>query len=460
METIMTLVIEESEDLSLDLLTLLLVSVRKESQSVSSIAWKLGEKVVTNCAAKLKPYLKEAVQSLGIPLDEYAPIVVSIIQDNSNALEDNQVNDSGEHMVNRGSTTDDAYPGELSQGVDDVPSLTRGIGSALMENAKAITIHSSPKLLERCSFIQRSKGTNARGNTEIEVKLSKEPEIVQKKRGQQHSSLMNPEEGHNHPWINRGRKIVKQSHEAHVSVTEPVAIKQRTPAVVGPSSSTPRKGLSDGSLPKRSQPRKKEAIVDDPSSLSSPRGEILSAQFGQKAPESDDLGLGRQSKERKNSEPHERKPPRKTGGVKKNVEMKSMTHGCGEIEKNHEAKNPLCQSIVVGVKSNDKDSIVAQKDNRKQNLMVGAVEDEDMTEASDNKVSNECESHPSWDPTGFKFCNAANLWFSHLFLSNIQKTKLSGRDRSQPRKTPKKTVKRTHALRKEVVPIISSLYVF
>ena len=61
MKTIMTMIIDESQEISLDLLNLLLSSVRKEIQNVSPIAWKLGEKVITNCAVKLTPYLKEAM---------------------------------------------------------------------------------------------------------------------------------------------------------------------------------------------------------------------------------------------------------------------------------------------------------------------------------------------------------------------------------------------------------------
>lgn len=68
-------------------------------QNLSPMAWKLGEKVMTNCAAKLKPYLREAVQSVGIALDEYAPIVASICQAESCTLDCDDGNGSGEHLV-------------------------------------------------------------------------------------------------------------------------------------------------------------------------------------------------------------------------------------------------------------------------------------------------------------------------------------------------------------------------
>jgi hypothetical protein len=66
METIMTMVIDESDNISLDLLTPLLASVRKENETISPISWKLGEKVITNCVVKLQPYLQEAVCSIGV----------------------------------------------------------------------------------------------------------------------------------------------------------------------------------------------------------------------------------------------------------------------------------------------------------------------------------------------------------------------------------------------------------
>ena len=51
METIMNLVIDESEDISLDLLSSLFASVRKENQNVSPMSWKLGEQIITRINA-------------------------------------------------------------------------------------------------------------------------------------------------------------------------------------------------------------------------------------------------------------------------------------------------------------------------------------------------------------------------------------------------------------------------
>nr|GMD57038.1 NAP1-related protein 2-like [Ipomoea batatas] len=72
MATIMSLIIEESEDVSLELLTQLLASVKRTA--------RLGEKVFADNALKLKPYLTQAVKSLDLSLHEYSKVVTSILE--------------------------------------------------------------------------------------------------------------------------------------------------------------------------------------------------------------------------------------------------------------------------------------------------------------------------------------------------------------------------------------------
>ncbi|KAJ9184089.1 hypothetical protein P3X46_007864 [Hevea brasiliensis] len=99
METIMTLVLEESEDISLDLLSPLLASVKRGNEEVLPVARKLGEKVLENCAVKVKPYLQHAVKSLGISLDDYSEIVASICQETSGTVEQNDAHTADENKV-------------------------------------------------------------------------------------------------------------------------------------------------------------------------------------------------------------------------------------------------------------------------------------------------------------------------------------------------------------------------
>ncbi|KAE9616319.1 hypothetical protein Lalb_Chr04g0264431 [Lupinus albus] len=99
METIMTMVLSESEEISSDLLRPLLNSVRNENKTISPISWTLGEKVITNCAVKLKPYLMKAVESSGRTLDEYAQIVSTIFQSEFESPQHDHSNGSKEKEV-------------------------------------------------------------------------------------------------------------------------------------------------------------------------------------------------------------------------------------------------------------------------------------------------------------------------------------------------------------------------
>lgn len=65
-------------------------------QEVLPVARKLGEKVLENCATKVKPYLQHAVKSLGISLDEYNEIVFSICQEISGTVEQTDVHATDE----------------------------------------------------------------------------------------------------------------------------------------------------------------------------------------------------------------------------------------------------------------------------------------------------------------------------------------------------------------------------
>ncbi|MED6220977.1 hypothetical protein PIB30_049972 [Stylosanthes scabra] len=95
----MTLALDESDDISADLLRPLLDSLRKENQTISPTSWTLAEKVVTNCAVKLKPYLSRAVESSGRALNEYAEIVTSICQNESESSRQDHSNDCDKAAV-------------------------------------------------------------------------------------------------------------------------------------------------------------------------------------------------------------------------------------------------------------------------------------------------------------------------------------------------------------------------
>ncbi|KAK2452863.1 nucleolar protein dao-5 [Trifolium repens] len=78
MKTIMVHVLEESDNISLDLLSPILDSLNKKNEVVLPIARKLGESVLESCATKVKPYLRQAVNKLGTSLDDYSDVLASI----------------------------------------------------------------------------------------------------------------------------------------------------------------------------------------------------------------------------------------------------------------------------------------------------------------------------------------------------------------------------------------------
>ncbi|KAK6146875.1 hypothetical protein DH2020_017787 [Rehmannia glutinosa] len=98
MENIMTAIIRSNYDCdesTLELAKILLARLKKENQNVSSVAFQLAENTFKNCSNELKTYLLEAIRCLGIPVEDYAEVVVSLFHDatqreNMNNLEKGQ----------------------------------------------------------------------------------------------------------------------------------------------------------------------------------------------------------------------------------------------------------------------------------------------------------------------------------------------------------------------------------
>lgn len=111
MKTIMTLVIEESEDISPALLTPILSTLKRNNQvnlmgvlyqlfypifyemlmdmhwqDVTPVARKLAERVIQNSTDKLRPYLRQVVTSSGTSLDDYSEVVASVCRENTDTV--------------------------------------------------------------------------------------------------------------------------------------------------------------------------------------------------------------------------------------------------------------------------------------------------------------------------------------------------------------------------------------
>ncbi|XP_056174892.1 sister chromatid cohesion protein PDS5 homolog C-like [Syzygium oleosum] len=134
METIMTLVIEESEDISPELLSPVLASVKKDNEDVLPIAKKLGEKVLEKCAVKLRPYLAQALKSSGVVLDDYSKVIASICQDTNGGVEQTDIQDmEKERLAEEPSTQDVPAPGESSKTVVNNGSTQLGKDDSMVD---------------------------------------------------------------------------------------------------------------------------------------------------------------------------------------------------------------------------------------------------------------------------------------------------------------------------------------
>ncbi|KAH0462387.1 hypothetical protein IEQ34_009962 [Dendrobium chrysotoxum] len=142
METVMSLVIEESENIPAKLLSCLLDNLKIDEkvtrlhnifihlldynqlcfellcapQNIMSSAKKLAEKVLVNCALKLKPNLVEAFKGICAPLSDYSKIVAAVCQGNLGTLVQNEMNTSGETQADDSKLSDGTLCNELPQG--------------------------------------------------------------------------------------------------------------------------------------------------------------------------------------------------------------------------------------------------------------------------------------------------------------------------------------------------------
>ncbi|BFG24802.1 hypothetical protein CerSpe_110760 [Prunus speciosa] len=247
METIMTMVLDESEEIPLDILKALLSSVRKENQdqTVSPISWKLGEKVIENCSAKLKSYLVEAVKSVDIALDDYAEIVASVYQNGSDALKNDNDNDSGKNLENENKlmkrTLNEASNSHVTEGLSFAEILDayrkRGIAApGAVNHREAGKTVAAPtrdehnvrqkvsKQLQHCHLTKHSKCIDSRDSAQPDnsgsrkaTKSEVEPYSGPKKRGRKPNSSKNSEEGHDHAQPNNSfsPKAVKSEVEPY-----------------------------------------------------------------------------------------------------------------------------------------------------------------------------------------------------------------------------------------------------
>ncbi|KAL0797844.1 hypothetical protein Bca101_053018 [Brassica carinata] len=189
METIMVTVIDESEEVSMDLLKIILGSVRKEILDVSPVASRVVEKVLISCACKLRPDIMEALKSTRTSLDMYSPVVSSICHREAATTEAHIVGNIKETEGEEKISEEQVVPSDSLQEKMDLGLSLKGTrskrtarGGARANGDDNVINGDGVKQLLKQEQSESTDGETESGST--------------RKRGRKPNSLMNPEEGY------------------------------------------------------------------------------------------------------------------------------------------------------------------------------------------------------------------------------------------------------------------------
>nr|CAB3450357.1 unnamed protein product [Digitaria exilis] len=232
METIMRLVIEESEDVQPQIASCLLQNVRKEEKESSSPSFELAERVIDSCREKLKPVFLQSLK--GTSLSEYSQFVALVCEGGSDDMEDNNADPSGKDTVDDGKpserTISDELPEESSKVEQDVSRPEQDAApadtgtepiAAEPKNKSAIDADKSIKL----NPSDKSEATAHSGADGIAADTSKHADItpVKPRRGRPPGakSLEKKAAGKNKPIsLDSAGKLTKRSAKDAVQSSE------------------------------------------------------------------------------------------------------------------------------------------------------------------------------------------------------------------------------------------------
>ncbi|XP_010497534.1 PREDICTED: uncharacterized protein LOC104774769 [Camelina sativa] len=223
METIMITVIDESEEVPMDLLEVLLNSVKKESLDVSPAASTLVEKVLSSCARKLQPCIMEALKSTGTSLDMYSP-VVSLICQNESAITQGHSDVKGkENEADEKISEEQVVP-------SDSLEVKLNLGISRKGNRSKRTARGGTR---------RANGDDkvVTGNEGSEITDAETASGSGRKRGRKPNSLMNPEEGYSFKKTSSSKKVQEKKLKDS-SLAKVAAKKASSPTKVGQTNQT------------------------------------------------------------------------------------------------------------------------------------------------------------------------------------------------------------------------------
>ncbi|CAI9092625.1 OLC1v1027919C2 [Oldenlandia corymbosa var. corymbosa] len=246
METIMTLVLDESEDISSEVLNPLLACMKKDNQEVHPVAVKLAEKVFEKCSSKLKPYLSGAIKSLGTSLDDYSEVVTAVCEGPSSTVEQMNENTSTDQSVVKTITGamnadhKDPRPPNSTNGGNDNENENRG---------KSLKVVSSVNVeeqdLDNEPSADKSASKSEDGESEPRKPLKFESEVVDKP-----ISSMNASESSDTSHVDGAKEVKNQSDPQE----------------------NPEKDLHDSSREDDALHPSKSSYTDTVKNISSPKG--------------------------------------------------------------------------------------------------------------------------------------------------------------------------------------------
>ncbi|GAB4854689.1 hypothetical protein Ancab_023273 [Ancistrocladus abbreviatus] len=287
METIMTLVLEESEDIPLELVSSIIQCLKRENQEVLPVARKLGAKVLENCAAKLKPYLAQAVKSMGIPLDGYSEVVARICpvsasadNDDGNAITENLADESDLPKTSSEGAAEVAEetPAVAAPSVE-VPSVIVGSPKSAMSNGILLKgrddafVGQDPLKeadnedhAESIAAVElRETETVGAEKTGLAVKSQSKPEKANKRKGRKSISVKSPS-GPSEPHMH-GEKEEEKMLDHHDSENNNVgtSLREDSAADAGLPSEHETEASVPGPMPKTSETEAVDVASPSPS---------------------------------------------------------------------------------------------------------------------------------------------------------------------------------------------------
>ncbi|KAB2020002.1 hypothetical protein ES319_D07G036000v1 [Gossypium barbadense] len=200
MVTIMTLVLEESEDISIELLSPILASVKRDNEEVLPIARRLGKSVLENCASKLRPYLTQAVENSGNSFEDYSSVVASICQVAPSAVAQNDA------ATNK-SVDDKSKPAEapLDNAVQEDKEIPKE--SDLTEQVD-LANEKSPKSVVSNGIVQTDENSSL-----AYLKKQEEDHLANKSENTNTSALAEPDELEGEKVVNLDSKLEQSTKE-------------------------------------------------------------------------------------------------------------------------------------------------------------------------------------------------------------------------------------------------------